>query len=273
MRVLPVFLALQLAASSGYEKAVGEWRETREQQLKAQDGWLTLIGLFWLRDGDNEVGSAGSAPVKLPAGFPERAGIIEKQGARLYWRPAAGAPKLLKTDKSGAPDIFQVGRIHMHVIERGTKFGVRMKDSESETRRNFTRLTWFPVREEWRVKARFIEAPKKMLFDAQAGDKQEMISPGYVEWQHGGKKLRLTPVLDQGQLWFVFRDTTAGKSTYPAARFLYADMPEKGFVTLDFNKAYNPPCVFTPWATCPLPPPGNRLPVAVEAGEMMYKHR
>ena len=145
-----------------------------------------------------------------------------------------------------------------------------MKDPRSAARVHFRGLQWFPVKDEWKVRARFVPQPKKMLFDAQAGDRQEYMSPGYVEWERNGQTLRLTPVTEDNQLFFVFRDATSGKSTYAAARFLDTDPPKDGFVVLDFNKAYNPPCVFTPYATCPLPPPENRLKVAVEAGERMY---
>jgi uncharacterized protein len=148
--------------------------------------------------------------------------------------------------------------------------GVRIKDPESDARRNFKGLHWYPVRPEWKVRARLVSAPKKIAFEAQAGGKQEMTSPGYVEWEHEGNKLRLTPVTEGDQLWFIFRDKTAGVTTYPAARFLYADAAKDGIVTVDFNRAYNPPCVFTPYATCPLPPPENRLNISVEAGEKMY---
>jgi uncharacterized protein len=270
MRAALLLLALQLAAAPGYVAEVAQWRAAREEGLRAPDGWLSLTGLFWLQEGANPAGSDEASRVRLPDGLPARAGVIEKDGSRLLWRPEGGASKPLKTDKSGSPDVIQIGRIRLHVIERGTKFGVRMKDPETEARRTFTGLKWFPIREAWRIRARFVAAPKEMLFDAQAGDKQAMTSPGYVEWEKDGRTLRLTPVLEEGQLFFVFRDTTAGRSTYPAGRFLYADLPKDGFVTVDFNKAYNPPCVFTPYATCPLPPPENRLPVAVEAGELAY---
>jgi uncharacterized protein (DUF1684 family) len=273
MRLVLLLLTLQLAAASDYIRQVEQWRAKREQALKAPDGWLTLVGLFWLQEGRNDVGSAEGARVQLPPGFPERMGVIVKHGNRLEWRPLRGSPQQLKSDKSGEPDIFRVGRIRMNIVERGTKFGVRVKDDESPARRSFTHLNWFPIREDWRVTARFVAAPRTVVFDAQAGDPQEMKSPGYVEWEREGRTFRLTPVLEDVRLFFVFRDRTAGRTTYAAARFLYADPPRNGAVELDFNKAYNPPCVFTPYATCPLPPPENRLPVAIEAGEKMYGTR
>jgi uncharacterized protein (DUF1684 family) len=269
--VLALMLAVHLAAGSDYEQEIRRWRVERERKLRADGGWLTLIGLFWLQEGENPVGAAGAARVRLPDGLPQRAGVIGKRGTRITWRPDAGPARDLKTDKSGNPDVIQIGRVRLTIIERGRSFGVRMKDNESEARRSFRGLDWFPVRPDWRVKARFVPAPKMILFDAQAGDKQEMQSPGYVAWEWEGRQLRLTPVLEENQLFFVFRDTTAGKTSYAAARFLYSDLAKDGFVLMDFNKAYNPPCVFTPYATCPLPPPENRLPVPVEAGEKMYK--
>ena len=261
-----------LAASPEYRQSIEKWRHERETNLKADDGWLTLTGLFWLDEGANAVGSAKGSTVELPRGFPVRAGLMERKGASVVWKPASGSPRSLATDKTGKPDVIEIGRLKLHVIERGTKLGIRMKDPESPARRNFTGLRWFPVREDWRIQARFVpySSPRHVRFDAQAGGKQEFTSPGYVEWEHGGRKLKLTPVTEGNQLFFIFRDKTAGKTTYPASRFLYSEQPKNGTVEVDFNKAYNPPCVFTPYATCPLPPPENRLAVPVEAGEMMY---
>ena len=272
MRLLIGFLAVLLADSPEYRQSVEKWRAERETRLKMEDGWLSLVGLYWLREGTNLVGSGDDSHVQLPSGFPPHAGVIERQGTSLMWKPSNGRARALATDKSGNPDIFEIGRLKLYVIERGSKLGVRIKDAESEYRRNFRGLRWFPVREDWRVQARFVpySTSRRILFDAQAGGKQEMFSPGYVEWERDGRKLRLTPVTEGDQLFFIFRDRTAGKTTYPAARFVYADQPKNGKVELDFNKAYNPPCVFTPYATCPLPPPENRLAIPVEAGEMMY---
>jgi uncharacterized protein (DUF1684 family) len=273
--------AALLVGQSGYHAEIRKWRDKREQSLKAEDGWLSLTGLFWLKAGENRVGSAAGNRVQLPDGFPAIAGTMRLHDGQVTFTPernqlaqvngkAIRSAVVLQDDKAGSPDTLSIGRLKLTVIERGSQIGVRMKDSQSEARLRFKGLSWFPVKPEWRVRARFVRQPKRMLFDAQAGGKQEMASPGYVEWTFAGKQLRLTPVSEGDQLFYVFRDTTAGKSTYAAARFLYSDLPKDGFVTLDFNKAYNPPCVFTPYSTCPLPPAENRLPVAVEAGEKMY---
>ena len=179
----------------------------------------------------------------------------------------------MTTLRPDSGDFVDAGGVKLFVIHRGTRYGVRVKDNNSKFRKSFTRLAWYPVDPGWRVTAKFIpySQPRKVLFDSQTGDKQEMTIPGVVEFARGAKMVRLTPVLEDNELFFVFRDATAGKTTYPAARFLYAEAPGKaGTVELDFNKAYNPPCAFTPYATCPLPPRENRLTIAVEAGEKKY---
>jgi uncharacterized protein (DUF1684 family) len=267
--VIPFLLAAMLA-SSDYRADLAKWRADREERLKAPDGWLTLVGLFWLEEGTNTVGSAEGSRVKLGRG-PGRAGHIERRGTAVRWVPSDAHPKPLKTDKQGSPDTVEIAGLKLYVIDRGGKLGVRVKDSESQARSEFTSLDWYPVREDWVVKARFIPQPKKIVFEAQAGGKQEMQSPGYVEWDYDGATYRLTPAIEGDTWFFVFRDATAGKTTYPAARFLYSQPAKDGIAVLDFNKAYNPPCVFTPYATCPLPPPGNRLKIPVEAGEKMYR--
>lgn len=276
---LTIVLAMAaLDSANNYIRETQQWREKREAALRAEDGWLTLIGLVWLKEGENRIGSALGSDINLPAGFPEHAGTIVQRGDTVRFIPASpamlnGKPageSQLRTDKSGSPDIIGIGGLKLHIIDRENGLGVRIKDPESEARRNFQGLSWYPVNSEWKIRARLVSAPKKIEFEAQAGGKQEMTSPGYVEWEHEGKKLRLTPVTEGDRLWFIFRDKTAGVTTYPAARFLYADAPKDGIVTVDFNRAYNPPCVFTPYATCPLPPPENRLNISVEAGEKMY---
>jgi uncharacterized protein (DUF1684 family) len=157
------------------------------------------------------------------------------------------------------------------VIERGGQFAVRVKDNGSPARRDFTGLKWFPVDPAWKITATFIPAPHPVTFDTDVGIKQHDQSPGYVTFTRGARQYRLEPVKDGNELFFVIRDQTSGKSTYGASRFLYTSLPKDGRVELDFNKAENPPCVFTAYATCPLPPPQNRLPIAVTAGEMMYR--
>jgi len=178
----------------------------------------------------------------------------------------------LHSDKGGKPDVLAIGPVSVYVIERGGRHALRVKDSESAQRRSFRGLEWYPVREDLRIRARFTpyDPPKKIPIANVLNTVEPMPSPGYVTFHLGGRQLRLDPVLeepDAKELFFIFKDTTAGKDTYPAGRFLYAEMPKDGQVVLDFNKAYSPPCAFTSFATCPLPPRQNRLDVRIEAGE------
>jgi uncharacterized protein (DUF1684 family) len=149
-----------------------------------------------------------------------------------------------------------------------------MRDQQSQYRREFRGLQWYPVKPEYRVTARFVpySPPKTIPVPNIIGGTFPETCPGYAEFELRGEKLRLEPVLSDGRLFFIFRDETSGKKTYGAGRFLYSDLAKDGIVTLDFNQAYTPPCAFTPYATCPLPPKQNRLPVAIEAGELDYGH-
>jgi uncharacterized protein (DUF1684 family) len=170
-------------------------------------------------------------------------------------------------------DVLAVGSLRLLLIQRGSRLGIRLKDNNSKARREFTHLSWYPIDESWKITAKFIPAPSatKMVFDSVIGEKETMDSPGYAEFERGGKTYRLQAASEGDMLFFVIRDQTSGKTTYPASRFLYTDPPRDGVVILDFNKAENPPCAFTNYATCPLPPPQNRLPLAITAGEQKYE--
>jgi uncharacterized protein (DUF1684 family) len=184
----------------------------------------------------------------------------------------------LRPDSSGSPDVVSLGRLTLFVIERGGRLGIRLKDRESPLRKAFTGLRWFEVKEEYRVAARYVSypEPKAIKVPNILGQSEAMPSLGYAVFERDGQEVRLEGVLeekDARQLFFIVRDQTSGKETYPAGRFFYADLPKDGRIVLDFNKAYNPPCAFTPYATCPLPPPQNWMPVRIEAGELSYgKH-
>lgn len=160
----------------------------------------------------------------------------------------------------------------MFVIHRGNRYAIRLKDTGSKFRQEFTGLHWFPVRASYRVTARFVryETPKMIAIPNILGETEKEASPGYVVFTLQGHPFRLYPVVEGNQLFFIFHDQTSGKETYPSGRFLDADLPKEGKVLLDFNKAYNPPCAFTPYATCPLPPKQNRLATRIEAGELNY---
>lgn len=276
-------LALFGAAPSSYEASIQAWRAAREERLKANDGWLTVAGLFWLHPGENICGSDPKADILLPAGrAPARVGIFTfdsgktrfqiYKGAHVLINGKPGTATELRSDLTGHPDTVQIGDFTMFVIQRENRFGVRLKDINSKFRREFTALRWYPVKPRYRVIASWTpyDSPRKIAIPNILGETEYEPSPGYATFDLMGHSYRLDPTVEGKQLFFVFRDGTSGKTTYGAGRFLYADMPKEGRVVLDFNKAYNPPCAFTPYATCPLPPKQNRLTVKIEAGELKY---
>jgi len=273
------------AADASYVSEIEKWRSAREERLKADGGWLTVTGLFWLKDGANTFGSDKANAIVLPASVPPKAGVIEfAPGGKAVLRPQAGVEILsggkpaaagmeLKADTAeGGPDVLVMGPVSLQVIERGGRYGLRMKDNQSAQRRDFKGLSWYPVSESSRVVARWVPYPdgKTVSIANVLGQVDELKTPGYAVFTLNGTEVRLDPVLEDPEakeLFFIFKDKTSGKNTYPAGRYLYTPLPKDGTVVLDFNKAYSPPCAFTAYATCPLPPPQNRLQVAIEAGE------
>ena len=277
--------ALSLAAaevgSSGYRAELQKWREGYEANLKKDNGWLTLAGLFWLKDGHNTFGTGAENGIVLPSGaVAARAGaflfhagktrLVLSTGAAFLvnGKPAAGEMDL-RPDSSGAPDLVTTARLRMVVIQRGTRFGIRLWDNDSAVRRDFPGSQWFPVQETFRVTAKFTSYPQPRMIPILnvLGDTERNPSPGYATFELEGKTCRLEPLLEGDHLFFILKDLTSAKETYAAGRFLYTGMPKDGKLILDFNKAENPPCAFTAYATCPLPPRQNHLPVAVTAGE------
>jgi uncharacterized protein (DUF1684 family) len=291
-RTWPIAAVLILGTTAGmtardtYERTIERWRAQREVELKADDGWLTVAGLFWLKPGLNHAGADPANEVALPAGrAPARLGAFDLRDERVVFvaEPGTGvtvggepARRADLTPGPRAPSII-VGDLTMFIIKRGDRFGVRMRDRHSALRREFTGLRWYPIDGAYRVTARFVAYPvaKTILVPNIIGDTPAMQSPGFVEFTMSGQTLRLEPVLessDADELFFIVGDATNGHGTYGAGRFLYTDLPRDGRVVLDFNKLENPPCAFTPFATCPLPPPQNKLAVSIEAGELDYGH-
>ena len=192
--------------------------------------------------------------------------------ATLGGKPFTGGE--VRSDACGrTPDALAVGDLRLILIKRGNRFAVRLKDNASEIRRNFTGLRWFPYDGSWVVRARFVGdlSPTPFAFDTIVGEEDRHESPGYAEFERDGKIYRLRAVTEGNRLWFVFRDATSGRTTAGNARQLYADPPKDGFVTLDFNRTLNLPCAYIPYATCPIAPKENRLPVPVTAGELKYE--
>lgn len=268
MRLWPLLLAAAALAAGPWLDELRQWRENREISLKADGGWLTVSGLFWLREGPNSFGTAPDNAIVLPAGAA-RAGVFELRGDTVT-ATIEGRSRVLRPDTA---DAVTLGSLTLGVIKRGDRYGIRMKDSNSALRRKFRGLRWFAPDPRYRITARFVAQPRTLLIANVLGQSEERHSPGYVEFSLDGRRLRLHPVADEpgGRLFFVFRDATSGKETYGGGRFLYAEPPRDGAVLLDFNRAYNPPCAFTPYTTCPLPPRENRLPVRIAAGERTYE--
>jgi uncharacterized protein (DUF1684 family) len=270
-RSLTILAAGTLLAAS-YRLETEKWRADYEAALRQPGGWLSVAGLFWLHEGDNVVGSDAQSDIVLPDGTPRRAGVFLFHKGVATFKPASGPAQAMKPDDPGPPDVVRIGSVALTVINRGDKTGVRLRDPNAPARLHFTGCQWFPIDGAWRVKARWVAyaEPKKIAIINILGMTDQEPSPGYAEFALLGKTLRLEPVLEDDHLFFMLKDLTAGKSTYAAGRFLYAAMPKDGAVELDFNKAENPPCAFTAFATCPLPPKQNWLPVAIEAGEKKY---
>ncbi len=273
-----------------YVREIETWQTTRVERLRADDGWLTLAGLFWLKPGTNAFGSESANDIRLPGNAtPARAGtfVVDKTnhvsaeiaagaGATLAGKPVTKAALRSDADPLG-PDILALGSLTMQVIERQGKLAIRLKDRNSKVRQSFKGLHYYPVNSRYRIEARFIahSTPVSISVPSVLGGSEDLVSPGYAEFELDGRTLRLYPVTEtpgDAKLFFIFRDPTAGKTTYGAGRFLYADPPRDGRVVLDFNKAYTPPCGFTAYATCPLPPAQNRLPIPIEAGERFDGH-
>jgi hypothetical protein len=277
-----LFLALALAgAGTGdrYRREVEQWRADHAAKLAAEDGWLTVVGLDWLKEGDNRVGADPASEVPLPPGAaPRRVAVISVHTGKAVLHPLPGVALKLngKTAHEAAlredDDILSINHLKFYLIRRGDRTGIRLKDNDSDGRKHFQGLSWYPVDASWHIQAKYTawDKPHSLVFHNTIGQEESEPSPGYVTFQKDGHEFRMEPVIDEGKLFFVLRDQTSGKSTYGASRFLYTDMPKDGTVWLDFNKAENPPCAFTAFATCPLPPPQNRLVIAITAGEKKY---
>lgn len=268
-----------------YTPYIERWRREREVDLKSDDGWLTVCGLSWLRPGETRVGSDPGNDVVLPAHAPAVAGVLtlDPEGNASF-RPASCVtvtrdgrpfePGEIHSDAGGSPDILAVGDLRLILLKRGERMALRIKDNRSPIRARSAGLRWYPADEGWRIPAKFVAypTPTRLTFDTIVGERETLESPGYVTFERGGQKYHLQAARQKGgELWFVFRDATSGRTTHGGARQLTADPPRGNEVILDFNKAVNLPCAYIPYATCPLAPRQNRLSLAIEAGEKMYE--
>lgn len=269
-----------------YEHGILAWQARRLKKLTVTDGWTQLVGLFWLEPGDNSFGRAASNRLVLenPA-IPEQLGTFQVTGREVRFVAAPGAQVThtgrpvhaigpLQDDAAGAPIVLSCGSVSFYLIERSGRLGIRVKDSQAEAHIHFRGLEYFPVDAKWRIAAHvepYVPVKKIPIINV-LGMEEEMQSPGALVFEMNGQAYRLDVVLESGEHdWFVmFADKTNGKQTYGAGRFLYVAPPVNGETVIDFNRSYSPPCSFSAFATCPLPPPQNRLTLAVTAGELKY---
>jgi uncharacterized protein len=272
------------AIDDGYRAEVERWRQKREENLKADDGWLTLVGLHWLRPGSTRLGSDPSSDILLPESAPARVGELTLSDGKASLRVEPGVVVHrdgkpfdggeVRSDTGGKADILALGDIRLIVIKRGERLALRVKDNHSKSRASFAGLKWYPVEESWRIRARFEPSatPTRIVLDTIVGEQDSIESPGFALFERGGKTYRLQAAREGDKLWFVIRDGTSGRTTHGGARQLSADPPDaEGNVVLDFNKAVNLPCAFTSFATCPLAPRQNRLELPITAGELKYE--
>lgn len=249
-----------------------QWREERRQQLQAPDSWLSLVGLFWLEEGDNIVGAAPESTVLLPSG-PSQLGVLRWREGLLRWLPVAGDAQTLATDAVGAPSIVTCASLAFFVIEREGRLAVRVRDLDWAAKRPFAGIELFPYDAAWRIEADWKPLASPLTIDVPnvSGDLKTVQVAWQAMFRVGEVEVTLLPMsVSESGVFFVFRDATSGRLSYGAGRFLNASVPSVGRIILDFNFAYSPPCAFTPFATCPLPPPENWLSFAVEAGEKTY---
>ncbi|MFC5435447.1 DUF1684 domain-containing protein [Rhodanobacter umsongensis] len=275
------------ADTDTYTQSIKQWHAGRVERLTAPDGWLSLIGLEWLKQGDNRIGCAADNDIVLKAG-PAHLGVAKltgsgevqlllasDSGALIDGKPAHEAVLIDDMQAGdGTPTTVSFGTVSFYVIDRDGRKGLRVKDTDAPGRKHFAGIDSFAIDPSWRIEATWVPTPGLTLeMGTVIGTIDKYPVPGKLEFTRDGKHFEILPVIEvpgDTQYFIVFADRTSGRETYGAARFLYIDPPKDGKVVVDFNKAYNPPCAFTEFATCPLAPPENRLDLRVTAGEKNY---
>jgi uncharacterized protein (DUF1684 family) len=281
--IAALVIALGAPQAASYRAAIAKYRQERVAELTAPNGWLAVQGLFWLHEGANTAGSDAASEIKLPPRAPKRLGVFTLAGGKISFAPdpaahveVAGQHIAGPVDlASGERNAVVSARLSLFLIRRGDRVGLRMLDPESHARRTFPGLRYFPLDERYRFKAKYTAYPamKTVTVANVLGQLVPMESPGYVEFTLNGRTLRLEPVYETSRredLFFIFKDLTSRTDTYQAGRYLHTPLPQDGVVDLDFNRAYNPPCAFTAFATCPLPIKENQLDLTIRAGELRY---
>lgn len=300
MRTAAIMLALSLGGCGGEQAAPPappvvdaafaaeqqQWRQQRYAELHAADGWTSLVGLHWLEHKAHYIGHGPGSGIRLAVG-PDKLGMVAREGDAVWFTPERGvamrvadAPLTRRirffSDRDASPTViaFDDGRGQLSLIHRGERYALRVKHADAPSRLNFAGLEYWPGGPDWRVTARFIPHPagKTLPIVDITGLTTNMPNAGALAFEHGGRTWQLEAIGEPGrELFVIFADRTSGHGSYPAGRYLDLPAPDgNGQVVIDFNHAYNPPCAFTPFATCPLAPPENRLDLRVDAGEQAY---
>jgi uncharacterized protein len=265
-----------------YIQQVKQWDQKRVSRLKEETGWLNLAGLFWLKEGNNSLGSAKDNDIIFSSG-PAHIGSMLLRDSVVEFTAVPEVNVLnnnkpvsqifLLDDTTENPTILQNGSLRWYIIKRPKGFAIRLRDLNAKLVKEFKGIERFPISEDWKLPAKFVKytPPVKMEIPDITGVVGEEISPGKVIFSKDGKQFSLDAIDEENKLWFIFADETSGDETYGAGRYLYADKPDSlGNMILDFNLSYNPPCAFTKFATCPFPPKENYLNLKITAGEKMW---
>jgi uncharacterized protein (DUF1684 family) len=282
-----LLFTLPLAAQEYDRAALAKFRASHETSLKTDTGWLTVAGLHFLHEGDNSIGRSPTNDIVLDLnGVPDLGAIVTLAGDRTSVKAPSGRTvvvngqpvrdaSLRRSGQGGPADVVSFGRVNFFVHYSGQRLALRVRDLDSPLRTNFTGLKWFPPNPAYRVKATYTPYPAAKVAQMPniLGDLEPFTIVGTIAFTMGDRKHNMVAWRSGQLLWLVFRDLTSSKETTPAARFLYQPLPEPGEFFLDFNYAQNPPCGYNPYTTCPLPPPENRLPIRIEAGELRYEGR
>jgi uncharacterized protein (DUF1684 family) len=269
-----------------YIAEIDQWHQKRIERLKDENGWLTLAGLYWLKEGDNIFGSGKNNDIVFPENAPQIIGKIilkdsvitlqvnEEVNVTNEGKPIKEIK--LEHDLTGNPTILDLDSFRWYIIKRGDKYGIRLRDINAPLKNKFKDIQRFPVNEDWKITASFeaYDPPKVISLPTQLGTVVEEPSPGAVVFSKDEQTYRIDAVDSGRRLWLIFADETSGKETYGAGRYLYIDKPDStGKTVVDFNLAYNPPCVFTKYATCSFPPKQNFLKLEITAGEKMWEEK
>ncbi len=296
---IPLFLIAALLVQcsqspkddAGYKAEMKNWRETRMERLKSENGWLNLVGLLWLKPGNNSFGSDSSNQIVFPPKAPARVGTITLKDSVITLKMnkdnfitvdtiqvSQGREIRLFTDANKRPTRIRIGSLSFYIIKRGDRYAIRLRDLESPLLKELDSIPAYPVNPDWKIRARLVpfDSSRTVEVSTVIDTRETYNVPGKLVFTIQGKEYSLLPFLEGKGYFLVFADGTSAAETYGAGRFLSVPaVDSKGYTIIDFNKATNPPCAFTPYATCPMPPRDNILPVKIEAGEKdphIYKH-